>query len=48
VAALRAEAADVDTSVVSRAKGAQLERPKGIVNLGTVTKRLESMGKDPD
>ena len=48
VSALRAEAADVDTSVVSRSKGGPKEKHTGIVDLGTVTKRLDSMGKDPD
>lgn len=45
VGALRAEAADVDTSIVSRSKDGPKEKRTGIVDLGTVAKTFESLGK---
>jgi hypothetical protein len=40
VAALRAEAADVDTSLVSRARGQTSVNEKGIVSVSSFTTRL--------
>jgi hypothetical protein len=40
VGALRAEASDVDTSPVSRARGATPAGPDGLVSMASVAKRL--------
>ena len=46
--ALRAEATDVDTSVVSRSKGGPKAKATGIMDLGTVAKKLGSLDEDAD
>ena len=45
VGALRAEAADVDTSIVSRSKDGPKEKATGIMDLATVAKKLDVGGK---
>ena len=48
VAALRAEAADVDTSLVSRARGHTATNDKGIVNITQFTSHLRDRGDDSE
>jgi hypothetical protein len=48
VGALRAEAADVDTSLVSRAHGHTKTNDQGIVSVSSFASRLSDMTEDKD